>query len=502
MKEFNYEKTVNLIVSIMSWFMVLILSAGFLIEYSKGNRTLEFVISILSVGFISAIMGSISFIKNPTNRILRYISFIGFFIMYVFSLMTATTSVTFTFVFPLAALFCMYLDRWFMTIICSLIVILNGAYVINRFRTTDKLIIGEVAYSEFLTTMLIHVFVVILFLNSLLAVVYIFNRMKNTMDLKMKEVAHARLIEQMLNQKMQETGTILEGNSRKVYEIVQEQHHSSQSVFSAIQEINQGANQNAISIQEQTDFVQSIQLKVKQTSELSNLMEQEADLTVQNAADGLELIDRLQDKSVEVEENTVIASDLIHSLHKQTVLIQEICQNISSIAHRTNILSLNASIEAARAGDVGKGFNIVAQEVRKLAEQTMTLSTNIEQITSDLATSSLDSVQAMEKLQVINVDQSSLAKESGMMFHTINQHLHSVKEQIFSVHFNIKDILDANFKMNEAISNISAVSEETLANTEEATAIMESHARGAERTEELVEELLHTSADLIKLNNS
>lgn len=502
MREFHYEKSVNLIVCIMTWIMVLILSAGFFIEYSKDNRTLEFLISNLSVGFISAIAGSISFIRNPSNRILRYITFAGFFIMYVFSLMTATTSVTFTFVFPLAALFCLYLDRWFMTIVCSLIVILNGVYVVNQFRTTDKVIVGAAAYSEFMTTMLIHVFVVILFLNSLIAVVYIFNRMKKAMDLKMEEVAHARLTEQRLNQKMIETGNVLDGNSRKVYEIVQEQYHSSQSVFAAIQEINQGANHNAISIQEQTDFVHSIQVKVKQTSELSNQMEQKASLTEQNAADGLELIDLLQEKSVEVEENTKSASELIHTLHKQTVLIQDMSQNISSIANQTNILSLNASIEAARVGEAGKGFHVVAQEVRKLAEQTMTLSTHIEEITSSLASNSLDSVQAMEKLQVINVDQSSLAKQSGIMFQTINQHLHGVKEQISSVHFNIHEILDANSKMNDAISNISAVSEETLANTEEAAATMESHARDAERTQELVEELLQTSADLIKLNNS
>lgn len=501
MKEFNFEKTVNFIVSIVSWIMFLILSAGFVIEYSKGNRTMEFIIAILSVGFISVLAGSISFIRNPTNRVLRYIAFVGFFIMYVFSLLTATTSVTFTFVFPLAALFCMYLDRLFMTIICSLVVALNGVYVVNKFRTVDKVAIGEAAYNEFMTTMLIHVFVVILFLNSLLAVIYIFNRMKKTMDSKMKEVEQARLTEHRLNQKMIETGNVLDGNSRKVYEIVQEQYHSSQSVFSAIQEINQGANHNAVSIQEQTDFVHSIQLKVKQTSDLSNQMELEANLTEVNAADGLELIDLLQEKSVEVEGNTKSASELIHTLHKQTVLIQDMSQNISSIANQTNILALNASIEAARVGEAGKGFQVVAQEVRKLAEQTMTLSTHIEEITSSLASNSLDSVQAMEKLQVINVDQSLLAKQSGIMFQTINQHLHSVKQQISSVHFNINDILDANSKMNEAISNISAVSEETLANTEEAAAIMECHARDAERTQELVGELLQTSAELIKLNS-
>jgi methyl-accepting chemotaxis protein len=500
MKDFQYEKTANFIVIIVSWIMVFMLSAGFIIEYTKGTRTLEFVIPLLSGGLISIIIGSIIFIKSPKSRYTRYITFGGFFTMYVFTLLTSTTDVTFTFVFPLAALFCFYIDRVFISIVCTLIMILNGVYVIDKLNTVKKLEIGEEAYKQFTTTLLIHVFVLLLFISSLIAVVYIFTRVKQVMDFKIKEANDARIIEHTLQQELVKIAKVLGVNSQEVHDIVIKQYQSSQTVFMAIQEISQGAKHNADSIEEQTNVVQSIQNLVEQTSSLSLQMEEEASLTEQTVENGFVIIEQLKGKSSEAEINTIKVSELIHSLNIRSNHIQDITKNISSIANQTNILSLNASIEAARAGEAGKGFHVVAQEVRKLAEQTQSLSSNIEEITASLSTDSLHSVQAMEKLQEINSDQTSLVQESGTMFHSINVGLHSVKNKISTVNHNIIEILDSNTKISEAISSISAVSEETLANSEETSSIMEEHAREAKRAQELVNELLSTSSEMGKLN--
>lgn len=197
-QDFQYVRGVNFIVIIVCWIMSFILSAGFIIEYIKGTRTLEFVISILSMGFLSVIAGTVFYIKNPLTRYIRYFTFGGFFMMYFFTLLSATTSVTFTFIFPLFTLFCMYLDRWFMFFVCSLVLILNGVYIVDKLRTVDKLDIGEAAYNQFSTTILIHTFVLFLFMSSLLAIVYIFKRLKTTMDNKILEAKEARLTEQTL----------------------------------------------------------------------------------------------------------------------------------------------------------------------------------------------------------------------------------------------------------------------------------------------------------------
>jgi methyl-accepting chemotaxis protein len=499
-KPFQYERSVNFIVIAIGWIMVLILSAGFLIEYSRGARSLLFVSGIIGIGVLSISAANVLFLRSPQNRFTRYISFFGFYTMYVFTLLTATTSVTFTFVFPLAALFCIYLDRIFIAIVSLLIVLLNGVYIFNKLTTLDEASLGEAALNQFKTTILIHSFTILLFMSSLIAIVYIFTRMKGEMDRKIQETNDARLVEQSLHQKLVDISNRVATNSEEVYTIIEAQYHSSQDVNRTIHEIHLGAVDNAEAMQEQMEFVQSIQIQVEQTSHLSNAMEQEALKTEALTESGLSLIDQLIAASeAQCSESSAVA-ELIQTLHAQSNQIQELTKIISSIANQTNILSLNASIEAVRAGEAGKGFSVVAQEIRKLAEQTHKLSTDIEDITLSLATDSTNAVSTMKQLHGMSSNQLVLVQESGTMFRTINELLIGVQQKISAVHLNITDILSANEKMNSAITRISTVSEETMAGTDETKSVMETHAKEANRAMELAKELLSTSHAMRQLS--
>jgi methyl-accepting chemotaxis protein len=133
---FQYESIVNFIVVVTSWIMIVLLSIAFIIEYVKGARTGQFVASVLGVGIATTAIGSAMYLRNSLYRGIRLIMFGGFFLMYTVTLLTATTPITFTFVFPLAALYCIYLDRLFTATISGLILLLNGYYILSRFQIT------------------------------------------------------------------------------------------------------------------------------------------------------------------------------------------------------------------------------------------------------------------------------------------------------------------------------------------------------------------------------
>jgi diguanylate cyclase (GGDEF)-like protein len=128
----------------------------------------------------------------------------------------------------------MYLDRWFMTIVCSCVLTLNGVYIVQKLSSVNKLEIGVEAYNRFTTTMLIHSFVLLLFMSSLIAVVYVFNRLKKAMDHKIKEAIDARLTEQKLFAQATIDGLTGAYNRRHFVEKVREQLNETSAAYSLL----------------------------------------------------------------------------------------------------------------------------------------------------------------------------------------------------------------------------------------------------------------------------
>lgn len=493
---FSYEKTVNLLVLIVSWIMFVIVSAGFIAEYVKGNRGFQYTVSILCMGLIPMAISMLLYMRKREHKAIRYTAFSGFFIMYVVIMLTSTTQVTFVFVFPLAALFCIYLDRVFITIVGILVCLLNAYYVIHKIMTTNKMGMSEQAYSEISTSLLIHVLSILLFITTLYAVVNVFKRIKREMEHKISESNNARLEQKTLHDELMKVAKLLGHHSQEVYDIVSRQYETSQSVYIANQEINQGAIKNAESLQQQNEFIHMIQQQVIETTELSDRLNEEAVQTEQTATTGIGVIGHLKQISAQADMNTIQVSELIQHLNGQTEKIKEITDTISNVANQTKILSLNASIEASRAGEAGRGFSVVAAEVRELAERTQELSASINEITEALTVESMQSVQAMEKLNDINKEQSQMVHKSGEMFDLITEHIHHVKQGIGHVYHNITAIQENSAEVMGAITNISAVSQQTMANSEEANAIIKQHVYESERASELAKELLQTAQEI------
>lgn len=229
----------------------------------------------------------------------------------------------------------------------------------------------------------------------------------------------------------------------QVKDAAEQLNAATEEVSASAQKISDGAQQQSASFEELSSSVQSNATSAQSSNELSQAVAQNAQ------------------KTGEEMNNTI---DAMGNIEKSSKQITEAVEIITDIADQTNLLALNAAIEAARAGEHGKGFAVVADEVRKLAERSA---------------SSAKDIKAL-------IEESSNQVGSGV---ELSRHAGE----------NLKVILGDINKVAEGLKNISTATQEQAATMEENTSITESNAAAAEELAASSEEMAAQAQELQKL---
>lgn len=276
------------------------------------------------------------------------------------------------------------------------------------------------------------------------------------------------LIRQVLElaQSVSKSSAIVSQTSQEVSQV-------SHEISIAIQEISQGASTQANDAEQGTIKMSELASKINNLSEDAKLIQESSSKTLSLTSEGMASIEELTSKSKEtIDIAHAIISD-IQELGKSSESIGEIVDVISKIASQTNLLALNAAIEAARAGEMGRGFSVVASEIRKLAEQTMASSREIAALIKSIQAQTTKTVEIASKAEDIVNSQNIAVNNTAMVFQNISSSMNLLAQKI-------DQILNAISEMNQhkedtlnAIQNISAVSEETAAYSQEVTASIE-----------------------------
>lgn len=216
------------------------------------------------------------------------------------------------------------------------------------------------------------------------------------------------------------------------------------------------ANECAIAMDETAAVIQKIAESSQQLHSVANGAEEIATVGAKN-------IDHASEQMTSIYESTKLTTELIHKLSKQSEEIESITQVITGITDQTNLLALNAAIEAARAGEHGKGFAVVADEVRKLAEESNTSASKIVALTSEIQRDTKNVEDAIEK-SLKNV-------ESGV-------------EVIEKAGGSFNEIVNAIGNMKAQIEDVSAVTQQISATAEEVAASVLEIAKAAEQTKD------------------
>ncbi len=237
----------------------------------------------------------------------------------------------------------------------------------------------------------------------------------------------------------------------------------SENITSAIGEIHEGMNiqaQNAQECLQKTDMLsEEIQLISQRVEDIEKLVNQTGD----QINEGIKTMAILGTRANETTDMTEKVSESINVLQKEFEQIKGFVDTINSISEETNLLSLNASIEAARAGDAGRGFSVVADQIRKLADGSAQAAAEIQKTVEGIRTQTSTSVENANQAKAIVELQTQAVEEVKSSFQGMQRDMMQVVGQMKEIANNTEKADAGRAATLQAIENISAVIEETAA---------------------------------------
>jgi len=236
--------------------------------------------------------------------------------------------------------------------------------------------------------------------------------------------------------------------------------NSSTDILSTVTEISAGAAETSTAVSETTTTIE----EVRQTALVSNQKSQSLMESSQRAADsadkGKNSIKKVIDAMAKIDNQMNLISETVVRLSEQSRTIGEITSTVADIADQSNLLAVNAAIEAAKAGEHGRGFTIVAQEIRSLADQSKKATIQVKEILNEINKSVNQAVGVTEQGARTVDNGLNLVKQSGEVIDILSDNVEEAAEASIQISSSTQQQMAGMDQIVPAMENIKKASEQ------------------------------------------
>ena len=273
---------------------------------------------------------------------------------------------------------------------------------------------------------------------------------------------------------------------------------ASNYVSEAIEGIAAGSIKQA---KKSEDTITTIDILAKRINEVTEGLEtvaKAANHLTETGNNSLEKLKDLELKTKETDKTLLEVNNKIKTLIMSIKDIENFLEVINNISNQINLLALNASIEAAHAGELGKGFSVVANEVKKLADEAKTATLDINEIIKSIGQHTDEVSELLNNSSEIFVEQKKAVEYTGISFKNIISSTDDISEKMSYIKEQVTQMNNVKEESIQSINEIAAVAEESSASTQEVMASTEEQRGLAENLNSLSNNLYESVIELRK----
>jgi methyl-accepting chemotaxis protein len=268
------------------------------------------------------------------------------------------------------------------------------------------------------------------------------------------------------------------GHSRKIALSLADYSHSfedfskltavaNSEIIKSIEEISHGAEQQAELSEKSAVLIYDLDTEMNEIANYTNTMKKSGAMALINTQNGAASVVALKEAAEHSDLKMDHVSNTMEKLSESSSQIEKIVHTISEISTQTNVLALNAAIEAARAGVHGKGFSVIAEEVRLLSSETKASASHIARLISSVQLQMKEAKQQTLEARMSIHSQNIKVTETLESFQDMDASTIEISSQMEQISLKVEQVKRKNDRLNETLQMVAGIAEETAAGVQE-----------------------------------